>query len=198
VTTLDIDTDLVEQARGQLQAAGMTGVNAGCADGAAGWPGGAPYDRVMVTAGAWDVEPAWVGQLADRGRLVLPLSLRGVQLSVAFEALSDHLVSRSVIGCGFMPLRGALAGPDQARPLSDQPGLFVHLADDRPIDLSALYAALHQPGAQMTTGVAVTAGQVMAELGLWLALHDPDAGRLVALGAAVDADLVPALIAFPG
>lgn len=198
VTTLDIDTDLVEQARGQLQAAGMTGVNAVCADGAAGWPGGAPYDRVIVTAAAWDVEPAWVGQLADRGRLVLPLSLRGVQLSVAFEALGDHLVSRSVVGCGFMPLRGALAGPDQASPLGDQPGLFVHLADDRPIDLSALYAALHQPGAQMTTGVAVTAGQVWAELGLWLALHDPAAGRLVALGDAVDAALVPALNAFPG
>ncbi len=195
VTTLDIDTDLVEQARGQLQAAGVTGVNAVCADGAAGWPGGAPYDRVIVTAAAWDVEPAWVGQLADRGRLVLPLSLRGVQLSVAFEALDDHLVSRSVMGCGFMPLRGALAGPDQPRPLGDQPGLFVHLADDRPIDLSALNAALHQPGAQMTTGVAVTAGQVLAELGLWLALHDPDAGRLVALG---DAGLVPALSAFPG
>jgi len=199
VTTLDIAPDLIEQGRRNLQAAGVTGVNAVCADGAAGWPDGSPYDRVIVTASAWDLEPAWVGQLADRGRLVLPLSLRGVQLSVAFEALDDHLASRSIVGCGFMPLRGALAGPDQPRPLGDQPGLFVHLADDRPIDLSALYAALHQPGAQMTTGVAVTAGKVLAELGLlWLALHDPDAGRLVALGDAIDADLVPPLIAFPG
>jgi len=198
VSTLDIDPGLIEQGRGQLQAAGMTGVNAVCADGAAGWPDGGPYDRIVVTAGGWDVEPAWVGQLADRGRLVLPLSLRGVQLSVAFEALGDHLVSRSIVGCGFMPLRGALAGPDQARPLGDRPGLFVHLADDRPVDLSALYAALRQPGAQIPTGVAVTAGEVWAELGLWLALHDLDAGRLVALADAVDADLVPALIAFPG
>ena len=198
VTTLDIDPDLVEQGSGQLQAAGVTGVNAACADGVVGWPGGAPYDRIVVTAAAWDVAPAWVGQLADRGRLVLPLSLRGVQLSVAFEARHDHLASRSIVGCGFMPLRGAAAGPDQPRPLGDQPGLFVHLADDRPVDLAALYAALHQPGAQTTTGVAVTTGQVLGELGLWLALHDPDTGGLVALGDAIDVGLVPALIAFPG
>jgi len=76
--------------------------------------------------------------------------------------------------------------------------LSCALKVDRPVDLAALYAALHQPGEQMTTGVAVTACQVLAELGPWLALHDPDAGRLVALGDAITAALVPPLIAFPG
>lgn len=198
VTTLDIDPDVVEQARPHLQAVGMNRAHAVCADGAAGWPAGAPYDRIIVTAGARDVAPAWVEQLADRGRLVLPLSLRGVQLSVAFEALGDHLVSVSIFGCGFMPLRGAIAGPDLDRPLGDRPGTFVRLDDDRPLDTTALYAALHRPGADITTGVAVTVGEVWGELGLWLALRDLDAGRLVALGAAGDAGLVPALITYPG
>lgn len=198
VTTLDIDADVVEQARRHLPAAGGNRAHAVCADGAAGWSAGGPYNRIIVTAGASDVAPAWVEQLADRGRLVLPLSLRGVQLSVAFEAVGDHLVSVSIVGCGFMPLRGAMAGPDMDRPLGERPGTFVRLDDDRPLNTDALYAALHQPGTDITTGVAVTVGEVREELGLWLALRDPDAGRLVALSAAVDAGLVPPLIAYPG
>lgn len=55
------------------------------------------------------------------------------------------------------------------------------------------------PTSLLVVGISsATAGQVWAELGLWLALHDPAAGRLVALGDAVDAALVPALNAFPG
>jgi protein-L-isoaspartate(D-aspartate) O-methyltransferase len=96
-----------------------------CADGGAGWPAGAPYDRIMLTVGAWDVAPAWVNQLAAGGRLVVPLSLRGVQRSVAFEPTGEHLTSVSVTPCGFMPLRGQMARPESIRPLGDEPGLFI-------------------------------------------------------------------------
>ena len=75
------------------------------ADGGDGWPPGAPYDRIIVTAGAWDIAPAWAGQLRPRGRLVLPLALRaGIQYSVAFEPAGGHLDSVSVLPCGFMRL----------------------------------------------------------------------------------------------
>ena len=52
---------------------------------------------------------AWQAQLKPDGRLVLPLSLRGPQVSVAFEQAGGHLRSVSVADCGYMMLRGAFA-----------------------------------------------------------------------------------------
>lgn len=198
VTTLDIDADLTEQASLHLRAAGLAGIDVVCADGADGWPPGAPYDRIIVTAGARELSPAWMGQLAERGRLVLPLSLRGTQRSVAFEAAGDHLVSASIIDCGFMPLRGTLAGADPVRPLGERSGLFVRLEDPRPVDTAALYTALRRPGTEIRTGVTATAGDVWGGLGLWLVLHDPSIGTLGAEAGAVEAGLVPPLVTYSG
>jgi protein-L-isoaspartate(D-aspartate) O-methyltransferase len=98
------------------------------------------------------LSPAWTEQLAEGGRLVLPLSLRGVQQSVAFDRGADHLVSVSIIDCGFMPLRGALAGPDPVRTLGDEPGVFLKLENDSMVDALALYTALKQPGQVVPIG----------------------------------------------
>ena len=198
VTTVDIDEDLVEQARRNLTAADVTGVSVVCADGAAGWPAGAPYDRIMLTVGAWDVAPAWVHQLAIRGRLVLPLSLRGVQRSVAFERTGEHLTSVSVAPCGFMPLRGQMTGPPSAHLLGGQPGLFVGFEGQRKLNPAALYTALGEPAELLATGIRVTAAEVFDGLTLWLSLHEPDIGALTAIGAAVNRGLVPPLLSFPG
>lgn len=198
VTTVDIDAELVEQAGRHLAAAGFEEIKVVCADGAGGCTEGAPYDRIILTASAQDLAPAWLDQLADGGRLVLPLSLRGVQGSVAFERDGDHLISLSWVDCGFMPLRGARAGPDSVRVLGDDPGIFLDLEDDRTVATAALCAALREPGEALLTGITVTLAEVMGGMGLWLALHDADVGRLTALGAAVDRGLVPALLTFPG
>lgn len=198
VTTVDIDEDLVEQASRHLAAVGLARVKVVCADGADGWAESAPYDRIILTVGAEDLAPAWIDQLATGGRLVLPLSLRGAQRSVAFERAEDHLTSVSIVDCGFMPLRGALAGPDSVRQLGAEPWVHLRFDADREIDTGALYAALHQPWDAVSTGVGVTPDDVMGGLGLWLALHEPDIGQLSALGAAVGRGLVPALVAFPG
>ncbi|MBO0832454.1 MAG: methyltransferase domain-containing protein, partial [Actinobacteria bacterium] len=85
VVTVDIDPELAARARASLLAAGYDAVRVKCADGGYGDPSEAPFDRVIVTAGAWDIGPAWLDQLGAGGRLVLPLSVRGIQLSVGFE-----------------------------------------------------------------------------------------------------------------
>jgi protein-L-isoaspartate(D-aspartate) O-methyltransferase len=85
VVSVDIDPVLVARAQGRLTAAGYGAVQALCADGGYGDPADAPFDRVIVTAGVWDIAPAWLDQLAPGGRLVLPLALRGIELSVALE-----------------------------------------------------------------------------------------------------------------
>lgn len=196
VTTVDIDADLVEGARRNLDIAGVDGVTVVCADGAAGWPEGAPYDRIILTVAAGDLAPAWVDQLAVDGRLVLPLSLRGVDRSVAFVRAGDCLTSVSVIPCGFMPLRGQLAAPDSALTLG--PGVQLDVAGDRPTDPAGLYAALGSPAELLFTGVRVSSADAFDGLSFWLALYEPASGQLFAFGAAAGRGLVPRLFSFAG
>lgn len=193
VVTVDIDEELAETARRRLNAAGYRSVVVAGGDGAAGWPGGAPYDRIIVTASARDLAPAWTGQLGDDGRLLVPLSLRGIQHTVAFKRAGDHLVSVSVVPCSFIPLTGDLAGRATVLPFGDTPGVFLRVEDDSGLDLTVLHAALNQPGQVRPTGVTVTSSYLFAGLGLWLALHDPRVGELTALEPVAGRNLIPAV-----
>ena len=132
VVTLDIDAEIVAEACAHLDAAGYTGVHAIAADGAAGWPADAPYDRIILTASASDLTPAWLDQLAEGGLLVLPLWLGGAEMSVALRKEGDTLRSESLTPCGFMRLRGAEAGDERRATLPGGRQLFAdgaqHLA----------------------------------------------------------------------
>jgi len=174
------------------------GVDVVRGDGSAGWPDAAPYDRIILTAAARDLAPAWLEQLTAGGRLLLPLALRGVQRAVAFRRSGDHLTSVSVVDCGFMLLRGDLAGPEPFRPLDTAPGLFLDLDDPRPVDSAALLAALRAGPVRTTGSVPATPAELMGGLRLWLALHESGAGDLIALGAAADRPLVPVVVSHPG
>jgi protein-L-isoaspartate(D-aspartate) O-methyltransferase len=200
VTTVDLDPEIVAAARQHLALAGFDRVAVGCGDGGLGWPAGAPYDRIVLTVGAWDVAPAWIDQLAPTGRLVLPLSIRGwVQYSIALRRAGDHLECVSISPCGFMRLEGVLAGPEAVLPVPGEPGVFVGLGDRRPIDLEALRAALRQPGADVPSGVRMAPDRISDDgLDLWLALREPDVVRLMAIGRAAGRGLVPSLVATPG
>ena len=184
VTTLDLDDDIVAAAREHLAACGYDRVRVVRADGGNGWPPGAPYDRIILTVGAWDIAPAWAGQLSPRGRLVLPLALRaGIQYSIAFEQAGDHLDSVSVLPCGFMRLRGAFAGPETIVPLGRRTGMLAE-SDPRPADAEDLESLLAQPGRIIGTGVRVMSMDLYGGLGLWLAAREPGLGRLSVFGVA--------------
>ncbi len=128
VTTVDIDEDLVHQALDNLRANGATNVEAVVADGWAGVPTAAPYDRIIVTVGVWDISPHWVQQLAPTGRLVVPLWLRnGTQASVALRPHDGGLITDDVCPCGFMRLRGPHAGPEAYASVAE----WVVSLDDR-------------------------------------------------------------------
>ncbi|HXR64324.1 MAG TPA: methyltransferase domain-containing protein, partial [Ktedonobacteraceae bacterium] len=69
VVTIDIDDEIVQEARAHLKAVGIENVQVMCGDGALGWAEGAPYDRVILTASVTDLMPAWHEQLVRGGRL---------------------------------------------------------------------------------------------------------------------------------
>jgi protein-L-isoaspartate(D-aspartate) O-methyltransferase len=83
-----------------------------CRDGGFGHPASAPYERIVLTVGAWDIAPACWRQLAVGGRLLVPLSLPGVQRCIALESHDGWMESVSVRDCGFMRLRGGVRGPE--------------------------------------------------------------------------------------
>ncbi len=90
-------------------------------DGREGWPRGAPYDRIVVTASAPAVPRAWCDQLAEGGLLELPLVLRPTaqaQAIITFRRHEQALRSESLLYGGFMPLRDAPGAPAPPAPPS--------------------------------------------------------------------------------
>jgi protein-L-isoaspartate(D-aspartate) O-methyltransferase len=124
VTGIEIIPDLAEQSRLDLAARGLHRVTILTQDGTAGHAPGAPFDRVMITAGAWSLPVALFDQVKDGGVVLLPLVPRGGtegQVAVLRRAGSRFVAERSVAGW-FVPLVGA--GQDRenaARDLQDLP-----------------------------------------------------------------------------
>jgi protein-L-isoaspartate(D-aspartate) O-methyltransferase len=182
VTSIDIDPELVATAREHLARAGFGQVTVVCADGAGGDPEHAPYDRIIATVGVSDLAPAWLAQAAPQSRIVVPLDVRGIQVSVAFERAAQDAVggpwtSRSLAPCGFMRMRGSLAGPERVVVLA--PGLSLLLPDGTPeVNGEALAALLTGPPTPHPTGVRAGSAQVTWGLGLWLAAREPRSCRL--------------------
>ncbi|GIH76563.1 methyltransferase, FxLD system [Planobispora longispora] len=171
VVSVDIDPDIVDRARRRLDAAGFPQVDVVCADGAEGFPGRAPYDRVIATVGVWDLAPAWLEQLGPAGRLVVPLDLRGVQRSVAMERAGGHWVSRSVVPCGFMRMRGPFAGPELISVLDHASDLTISLPEER--EIGDVLAALDGASAAFRTETSADRGELLDGFGLWLAVREP-------------------------
>lgn len=184
VVTIDIDPELVARARSSLLAAGYDAVRVKCADGGYGDPEGAPYDRIIVTAGAWDIAPAWLGQLGPAGRLVLPLSVRGVQLSVCLERAGGVWLSTSAWRCGFVRMLGAFAGPEDVVRIGEPRALVFQISDGSAVDPVALLDAL--AGDEATDELAPAALATvtdLADLDLWLTIVAGSLDRLTVLAA---------------
>lgn len=76
VVSIERHADLAAAARANLERAAVAGVTIVIGDGSLGHPAGAPYDAIVVSAGAERVPPALAQQLAEGGRLVIPVSGR--------------------------------------------------------------------------------------------------------------------------
>ncbi|TQN27807.1 protein-L-isoaspartate(D-aspartate) O-methyltransferase [Haloactinospora alba] len=190
VTTVDIDPEVVERARNGLTAAGHPHVDVVLGDADHGVADNAPYDRIIVTAGAWDIPPAWIDQLTEGGRLVVPLRMRGLTRSIAFERDAQRLVSREYALCGFVPMQGAEAHQERLVLLDgDEVGLRIDSDEHR--DATSLREALFSTRTEHWSGVEVGGYEPVDDLALWLGTTAPGFCLLAAQQAPIDRGLVP-------
>jgi protein-L-isoaspartate(D-aspartate) O-methyltransferase len=99
---------LARAARERLARLGVANVSVVEGDGTLGWPEAAPFDAIVVSAGGPRVPEALVGQLAPRGRLVIPVEARwGAQDLRRLTRTPGGLVEESLGPVRFVPLVGA-------------------------------------------------------------------------------------------
>ena len=98
---------LARRARKALDSCGYSKVNIRLADGTLGWQEMAPFDAIVVTAGAPDVPRDYLDQLAVGGRLVIPVGDRMSQVLMRITRISeDEFKEEQLLGCRFVPLVG--------------------------------------------------------------------------------------------
>jgi protein-L-isoaspartate(D-aspartate) O-methyltransferase len=104
VWSIETQPELAEEAAGRLRALGYP-VEVRIGDGCLGWPELAPFDAVIVTAVAPEVPPRLVAQLADGGRLVIPLGEPGGDQRLwLIEKPAGDLIVRYLTDVRFVPL----------------------------------------------------------------------------------------------
>ena len=105
VFTIERHMSLLGEARRRLDRAGYE-VASKCGDGTIGWNEFAPFDGILVSAGAPEVPEPLLGQLARNGLLVIPIGTMDIQNLHIVRRTGDRYHTREVIGFKFVPLIG--------------------------------------------------------------------------------------------
>lgn len=108
VYTIEIIPPLASRAASLLKELGYTNIHVRTGDGYGGWPGAAPFDRIIVTCAPEDIPEPLTEQLANGGRIVIPVgSQRGVQyLVVVRKDLNGRISSKRQYPVRFVPMTG--------------------------------------------------------------------------------------------
>lgn len=105
VFTIERHFELLDHARRRMDALGYN-IASKVGDGSIGWSQFAPYNGIIVTAGAPDVPPSLLRQLTDGGRLVIPVGDQAVQDMIVVQRLGGGFVQTRHTGFKFVPLVG--------------------------------------------------------------------------------------------
>jgi protein-L-isoaspartate(D-aspartate) O-methyltransferase len=112
VVTVECIPELAEVARQVLDKLGYSNIEIHIASRTLGWPEGAPYDAIIVSAGAPTVPQSLVEQLTWNGRLVIPVGSRWQQELLRVTKLRKGNEIENLGGCYFVPLIGEGAWED--------------------------------------------------------------------------------------
>lgn len=108
VYTVERIPKLCQAARERLLSQGYYSAHVKLDDGTMGWPSAAPFERILVTAGGPEVPPPLVEQLAEGGRLVIPVGTsRKSQCLVLVERVHGQVQHTQLCGVQFVDLVGA-------------------------------------------------------------------------------------------
>jgi protein-L-isoaspartate(D-aspartate) O-methyltransferase len=107
VWSVEIIPELADGARRLMADLGYSNVHAVVADGSIGLPAHAPYDAIVVAAGAPEVPAALVRQLAQGGRLLVPVGGSDHQMLQRIRRDGAATTTEALLSCAFVPLVGA-------------------------------------------------------------------------------------------
>lgn len=103
VFSIEIVEELGKEAAKRLKALGYDNVKVRIGDGYRGWPEEAPFDAVIVTAAPETVPQELVEQLAEGGRMVLPVGV-GIQELILIEKKNGQVTQRRITSVRFVPM----------------------------------------------------------------------------------------------
>jgi protein-L-isoaspartate(D-aspartate) O-methyltransferase len=107
VWTVERVKPLLDEAFERLLAMGIRNVHYKFGDGTMGWPEAAPFDRILITAGAPHLpRELLIGQLKEGGLAVVPIGPRDEQMLVVVRRSGDELLTTNVCPCRFVKLIG--------------------------------------------------------------------------------------------
>ncbi len=112
VVTVENRPLLAEAARERLAALGYRNIHVKVGDGTLGSPEDAPFDAVLVAAAAPAVPAPLVEQLAEGGRLVIPVGQSDKQMLLRIRKSAREILEEKLFVCQFVPLRGRHGWPD--------------------------------------------------------------------------------------
>jgi protein-L-isoaspartate(D-aspartate) O-methyltransferase len=106
VWTIERHAELADRARQILPALGYGNVHVVCGDGSLGLPHHAPFDKIVVAAGAPQAPPSLIAQLAEGGILAVPVGNRAEQQLLVERKIGGQMLSSRHVLCCFVPLVG--------------------------------------------------------------------------------------------
>ena len=105
VFSVELLPELAKEAAARLEALGYRQVQVKAGDGYQGWAEAAPFDAILVTAAARELPPALAAQLAEGGRLVIPLGPPGLpQTLMLYRKVRGKLEEKARLPVRFVPL----------------------------------------------------------------------------------------------
>jgi protein-L-isoaspartate(D-aspartate) O-methyltransferase len=116
VFTVEFRADLATEATERLGRLGFTNVHVHCGDGTLGLREFAPYDAILVAAAAPSVPAPLLEQLANGGRMIVPVGGVENQELRLIERNGDMLRTTMLEPCRFVPLLGAYGWKDNSQP----------------------------------------------------------------------------------
>jgi protein-L-isoaspartate(D-aspartate) O-methyltransferase len=113
VYTIEIIPSLLQRAQAILGELGYANIVFRTGDGSKGWVEEAPFEGIIVTAGAPDIPATLKSQLAEGGRLVIPTGPRYSQTLYKLTRKGENFLEEDITGCVFVPLVGDYGWNDE-------------------------------------------------------------------------------------